>query len=240
MRAILLIAACTILAAFSARAEITPQSGPGDPHIQTVQFDAQEVVMLKVALGYALTVEFSPDERIDAVSVGNSGVWQVTSDKEASRLFIKPMQGSVDTNMTVITDTRIYSFDLKYWPSPDLSTPYIVRFTYPAAPQPAIEGLAKENGAKPPSIVVTYRFSGSSRLKPTSMSDDGHSTFIVWPEKSPIPAVSIIEETGKQVLANGAVRDGRLVIGEVAEKFIFRFDGETAVETRHAKKVRRR
>jgi type IV secretion system protein VirB9 len=232
--------AVAALAMSSASAEVTPQPGPGDPHIQTVQYDSQEVVMLKVAMGYALTVEFSPDERIDAVSVGNSSVWQVSSDKEASRLFIKPMQGSVDTNMTVITDTRIYAFDLKAWPTPDFSMAYVVRFNYPAAPQPTLQALAAEKAAKSDTLVVTYRFSGSGKLKPASMSDDGHSTFIAWPEKTPIPAVSIVEDTGKQVLANGKVRDGRLVIDEVANNFIFRFDRDTMVATRHVRKVRRR
>lgn len=240
MKKALAILLFVALASRAARAEVTPQPGPGDPHVQTVQYDAQQVVMLKVALGYALTVEFSPDETIDAVSVGNSGAWQVSADKEASRLFIKPMQASVDTNMTVITNTRIYAFDLKAWPMPDFSMGYIVRFTYPAAPQTAIEGAAVEKGGKPTSVIVTYRFSGSGKLKPLSMSDDGKSTFIVWPEKTPIPAVSIVEETGKQVLANGQVRDGRLVIGEMAEKFIFRFDGETTIATRHVKKIKSR
>jgi type IV secretion system protein VirB9 len=246
MKLAALVAVLALAAASGARAEVSPQPGPGDPHIQTILYDAQQVVDLKVAMGYALTVEFSPDEKIETVTVGNSAAWQVSADKEASRLFVKPMQGSLDTNMTVITDTRVYAFELKAWPSPDPAMPFLVRFQYPVAPQASVEPPPPEKLAKPGkpekpfTLVVTYAFSGSARLKPSGMNDDGHSTFITWPEKTPIPAVSVVEDDGKVVLTNGAVRAGRLVIDEVADRFIFRFDGETAEVIRHVKKVRKK
>jgi type IV secretion system protein VirB9 len=183
MKAFPAIALALLMAAAGAAAEVTPQPGSGDPHMQTVTYDAQQVTQLKVAMGYALTVEFSPDERIDAVSVGNSGAWQVSADKEASRLFVKPMQAGLDTNMTVITDTRVYAFELKAWPTSDPAMAYVVRFDYPAAPQPSVASAQ----------TATYRFSGSKRLQPASMTDDGHSTVIAWPDKTPIPAVSMVD-----------------------------------------------
>jgi len=245
MRRVALAMALTLAVAGGARAAVSPRPGPGDPHIQTILYDAQQVVELKVAIGYALTVEFSPDEKIEAVSVGNSAAWQVSADKEASRLFIKPMQAGLDTNMTVITDTRVYAFELRSSPSPDPAMPFLVRFQYPVAPQaatlPPPEKPARPGKPERPfTLVVSYAFSGSSRLKPVGMNDDGHSTFITWPEKTPIPAVSAVEEDGKVVLTNGAIRDGKLVIDEVANRFIFRFDGETAEVTRHVKRVRQK
>ena len=58
---------------------------------------------LRTAPGYALTIEFSPDERIETVAMGTTAQWQVTANKRADHLFVKQEQGAVDTNLTVIS-----------------------------------------------------------------------------------------------------------------------------------------
>lgn len=231
MKRLGIVAAVAIAAAGAAQASVAPRPGRGDPHIQTVDFDAEQVVVLSVALQYALTLEFSPDERIENVSVGNGGAWQVTTNKSADRLFIKPVQGSVDTDMTVVTDTRIYTFELKALPAPDARMAYLVRFHYPIAPQASI--------ALAPPETATYSFEGARGLWPSAMTDDGRATYIDWPDQAAIPVVSVIGPEGKESLANGAVRDGRYIIDKVADRFIFRAGSKTASATRHVKKVRK-
>lgn len=230
MRAASVLAALLLFNGGVARAAITPQPGPGDPRIQRVEYDAQQVVVLHVAVNYALTVEFSPDERIENVSVGNAAVWQVTANKGANRLFIKPMQGPMATDMTVVTDTRVYSFELTGAPGPSPTMPFLVRFTYPAAPQPPA-------AQAPAASVVVYKFSGARELRPSAMDDDGQSTAITWPAAAVIPAVSTMGADGTEALANGAVRDGRFVVDQVAGRFVFRANGKTAYATRQVRKA---
>jgi len=230
MRCPHLLIALFLLGPATATAAITPQPGPGDPRIQRVEYDAQQVVLLRVALNYALTVEFAPDERIENVSVGNGAVWQVTANKSANRLFIKPMQSPVDTDMTVVTDTRIYTFELTGAPAPSPTTPFVVRFLYPAAPQPP---PAPTQGA----AAAVYRFSGARELRPSAMDDDGRSTTITWPAAAVIPAVSTVAPDGTERLANGAVRDGHFVVDQIAGRFIFRANGRTAYAVRRITKA---
>jgi type IV secretion system protein VirB9 len=232
MRLAFVLALAVLMAAGPVAAEISPQPGRVDPHIQTAPYDADQVVLLRIALNYALTIEFSPDERIENVSVGNSGAWQVTANKSANRLFVKPMQMSVDTDMTVITDTRAYTFALRAAPALDGSMAYVLRFLYPKAPQEPVP-------ATPATDTVVYRFDGARELRPVSMSDDGRSTTIAWPAKSPIPVVSIVGDDGRESLANGVVRDNRFVVDEVANRFTFRIEGRTAGATRRVEKARR-
>lgn len=232
MRSAALALVGALLGLQPATAAVTPHPGPGDPHIQTVEYDAQQVVVLRVALNYALTIEFSPDERVENVSVGNSGGWQASVNRSANHLFVKPTELSPDTDMTVVTDTRIYTFELTATPSPDPSTAYVLSFTYPKAPEELLSAPA------PPETV--YRFGGARELRPLSMSDDGRATTITWPQNTPFPAVSILDRDGKEALVNGAVRDGRYVIDQVADRYIFRADGRTATATRHVVKARRR
>jgi type IV secretion system protein VirB9 len=220
-----------LIAAGGASASVTPRPGPGDPRIQNVEYDAQQVVVLSVALNYALTLEFSPDERIQNVAVGNAAAWQVTASKSADRLFIKPIQGFVDTDMTVVTDTRTYAFELKALPGPDPRMAYMVRFDYPVAPQ------APAAISPNPEESVVYAFGGARGLWPSSMSDDGRSTTIVWPDGAEYPAVSYIDANGQELLANGVVRDGRYVVDQVSNRFIFRVGGKTAFASRSVKKA---
>ncbi len=56
----------------------------------------------------------------------------MTPNKRASLLFVKPMQPTARTNMTVVTDQRTYLFDLVA--SPGATPVYVLRFTYPPSP----------------------------------------------------------------------------------------------------------
>ena len=75
-------------------------------------YDPSEVVELHGVLGYQLSLEFDPAERIENVAIGDSLGWQVTPNRKANLLFIKPMSLRPDTNMTVITNLRRYNFQL--------------------------------------------------------------------------------------------------------------------------------
>jgi type IV secretion system protein VirB9 len=221
------IGAALAAAGTPAWASVTPSPGQKDPRVQTIDYDPDDVVLLRVALGYALSVEFSPDERIENVALGNSAVWQAVTNHRADHLFIKPMQGATNTNLTVVTDTREYNFDLTAIPAPDAATPISLRFVYPVS-----------IGAAAPRDVVktTFRFSGATSIRPAAMSDDGASTFIEWRDDGQVPAIFMVNEKGTEVLINGAMRDGKYVIDQVADHFVFRLGNEKATATRIAAK----
>lgn len=205
-----------------AMAQMRPQPGGGDPRIQTVMYDADQVVSLQVATGYELTVEFAPDERVENVAVGDSGAWQVTPNKRGDRLFLKPLQG-VTTNMTVVTDARTYVFELS--PGSAGGAPFVVRFRYPQPPPPAYSGAAAVGPGR-------YKLAGSNDVRPDAISDDGAKTYIMWRESQTLPAVFVIDREGKETLADGAMRDGRYVLDSINNKLVFRLDKKMASATR--------
>jgi len=204
-------------------ASVTPKPGLKDPRIQTIDYDPDEVVALRVALGYALTVEFSSDERIENVALGNSAVWQAVTNHRADHLFIKPMQGAANTNLTVVTDTREYNFDLTAIPAPDPTTPLSLRFAYPVSlGAPAPQDRPKAH----------FRFTGATSIRPTVMDDNGMATFVTWRDDGQIPAIFMINDQGTEVLINGAMRDGKYVIDLVADRFVFRLGNQKATAVR--------
>ena len=217
-----LLAAIAAIIALPATAQLRPQPGGGDPRIQTVMYDADQVVSLQVAAGYELTVEFAPDERVENVAVGDSGAWQVTPNKRGDRLFLKPLQG-VTTNMTVVTDARSYVFELS--PGSVGGVPFVVRFRYPSPPPPANSGGAPVEPGR-------YKLAGSNDIRPDAISDDGSKTFIMWRDSQTLPAVFVIDRDGKETLADGAMRDGRYVLDSINNKLVFRLDKKMASATR--------
>lgn len=206
-----------------AQAAVTPRPGPEDARIQTVVYDPQQVVSLGVAFGYALTLEFAPDERIENVALGNASVWQITPNKSADHLFIKALQGAAPTNMTVITGERTYNFELTPLGAAYPSMAFVVRFTYPAGP-----GTLEQVPPAPPG---TYRLSGAKALRPTNISDDGRFTTLTWAPGTAIPAV-YARSNGQEELVNGAFREGRYVINQVADTLIFRLGNHEARASR--------
>ncbi|WP_372892345.1 TrbG/VirB9 family P-type conjugative transfer protein [Sphingomonas sp.] len=216
-----------------ASAEIRPTPGVGDPRIQTVLYDPEQVVQLQVAVGYELTLEFGPDERIENIAVGDSGAWQVTPNKRGDHLFIKAGQNGAATNMTVVTDTRTYSFVLTpaYGASSDLA--FTVRFRFaPVATAAVVSGDA----AVPE--IGRYRLSGVRAIRPSAMDDDGVHTYIEWPPGQTMPAVFAVDAQGEETLVNGMVRDHRYVIDSISSRLVFRLGTQIAYATRRVRKAR--
>ena len=227
MRAGLSLIAGLALAISPVSASVRPKPGAGDPHIQTVTYDDQQVVAVSVAIGYALTVEMAPDERVENVAVGNASAWLVTANKSGDRVFVKPLQMAPGTNMSIVTDSRTYVFELGVVPAPSAETPFLLRLLHPA-PVLAVTGDTGETDAAGKSGGYAYR--GSKSLRPLSAQHDGHTTTIVWADGVLLPAVYAVQaNSDAETLVNGMVRDGKFVIDAVAARFIFRRGDERGV-----------
>jgi type IV secretion system protein VirB9 len=210
----------------SASAQIRPQPGVGDPRIQSVDYDASQVIQIQAAPGYQVTLELGSDEQIENVAVGDSGAWQVTANRAGSRLFVKPIQPGVSTNMTVVTNVRTYAFELVPLggPSPDMA--FTIRFRYPAS------ATALASAEAELIIEGRYRLSGERTLRPSRISDDGRHTYIEFPRDSALPAIYAVDDRGEESLVNGMMRDDLFVIDSVVPRLVFRIDQHVARATR--------
>jgi type IV secretion system protein VirB9 len=209
----------------TAGAQIRPVAGAGDPRIQTVDYDAGQVVQISAAPGYQVTLQFGADETIENVAVGDSTAWQVSANRNGGHLYLKPLL-AIPTNMTVITNVRVYAFDLVPLPGPTPDMAYTVRFTYPSAAGPLQSAEAE--------LIVEgrYRLSGEQSLRPSRISDDGQHTYIEFPRDAAIPAIYAVDERGNESIVNGMMRDDLYVIDAVVPRLVFRIDQHVARATR--------
>lgn len=219
-----LFALLLLLAAAPARA-VTPRPAGGDPRIQFVTYDPFQVVELKGALRRQLTVEFDPGERIENVAIGDSLAWQVTPNRRANLLFLKPMSRRPSTNMTVVTNLRRYNFQLTATAEPVRGQAFSVRFLYP---EPVAVRVAPPPPDPPPEVRnAAYSFQGSRALLPTRVFDDGRDTYFAYPADAELPAIFAIDSDGQEALVNLRLREGLFVADRVAQGFVLRRGDET-------------
>ncbi len=108
-----------------------------DSRIKTLVYNPNEVFELKFYYGYQSFIEFSENEEIEMISIGESFAWKITP--AGKRLFVRPLEIAAHTNMTIITNKRTYHFDIKsdeYTGREDEELVYTVRFYYPQLDQP--------------------------------------------------------------------------------------------------------
>ena len=210
-------------------AQSIPAPGPGDPRLQSVMYDPDQVVRLPVSAGYQLMVSFQAGEQIETIAVGNSNAWQVTANKRGDILFIKNIVSSAATNMTVLTDARIYNFELES--SDDAEGPFSVRFLY-ADPV----NLARVKEAETQRF--RYKISGSKAIRPSSITADENRLSIQWTQGATLPAMFRIDGNGQVYAINGDMQNGSFVLAGSPKKLVFRLDEMKATATRVS--IRRR
>lgn len=104
-----------------------------DRRIKTYVYNANEVYLLLIRSGFQSSVEFESGEEIKTLSLGDAYSWNITP--VGNRMFIKPLENDIRTNMTVITNKRTYQFDVVSQNGDDDNMnediSYVVRFYYP-------------------------------------------------------------------------------------------------------------
>ncbi len=108
-----------------------------DSRIRTLVYNPNEVYELKFYYNYQSFIEFSEDEEIEMISIGEAFAWRLTP--AGKRLFVRPLEIAAHTNMTIITNKRTYHFDIRsdeFNGKADEDLVYTVRFFYPQVNQP--------------------------------------------------------------------------------------------------------
>lgn len=203
---------------------VVPRPGPGDPRIHVVDYDPAEVVELRSALGFQLTVEFDPGEKIENVAIGDSLGWQVTPNRRANLLFLKPMSARPPTNMTVVTNQRRYNFQLSVQKQASRSLPFSVVFLY--APPVVAVVEPPPPPAPPVERNIAYSYDGSPKTLPAKVFDDGQDTYFAFRQEEDLPAIFAVDPDGGEAVVNTRQRDGYVVVDRVVRGFVLRRGSE--------------
>lgn len=219
-----------------------------DARLQERLYNPNEVVLIRGRTKVQATIKFGEDERIENVAVGDSKSWQITPNKRANLLFVKPLAPSAATNMTVVTNKHTYLFDLVA--SPRHRPLYVLQFTYPEpvispeeearmaaanAPAPEQANALEMQAASDPYAVLDpaklnfqWSASGDEDLLPTRTFDDGEAVFLTWPEGRAVPAILTRNDKGEEGPVNYTVRGETVVVQDVPAQLILRTGDQSA------------
>ena len=213
-----------------------------DSRLVELLYDPAQVVTIEGRTKVQATIQFGEDEMIENVAIGDSEAWQVTPNKRADLLFIKPLSPTAKTNMTVVTNERTYLFDLVA--SPRAEPLYVLKFTYPEKPEDAKPLLAggptavEMAAATDPYAVVdpaalnfAWSTEGDAALLPTRAYDDGNATFLTWPAGRSVPAILVKNHEGTEGPVNFTVRGDTIVVDGVPREIILRSGPQSAILT---------
>jgi type IV secretion system protein VirB9 len=217
----------------------TGAAAAADNRIRTLAYDPNEIVRILGKAGIQSTIEFADDERIENVAVGDSAAWQITPNRRASLLFVKPLSAHSRTNMTVVTDHRTYMFDLVAGDKSSAPV-YALKFSYPRekAAEAAAKPVQQATAAPSPAVQAAmtaeklhfdWNTKGNGRLLPARVFDDGSSLYLAWSKDTPLPAILTESEDRKEGPVNYRLSGEYIVISPIPPNLVLRYGKRTAV-----------
>ncbi|NUR46388.1 MAG: TrbG/VirB9 family P-type conjugative transfer protein [Sphingomonas sp.] len=220
----------------------TAVSAAADNRIRALAYEPDKIVQILGKAGIQSTIEFAPDERIENVAVGDSSKWQITPNRRASLLFVKPLAPRSRTNMTVVTDRRTYMFDLVA--GDKFTTPvYALKFSYPndkpaepevkpaQASQPVNMAAATEQPATMTAdkLHFDWQSKGERKLVPSRIFDDGNAVYLAWNHETPLPAILTVNEDRKEGPLSYHMSGDYIVVSPVPQNMVLRYGNGMAL-----------
>ncbi|RWD46804.1 MAG: P-type conjugative transfer protein VirB9 [Mesorhizobium sp.] len=244
------IAIATLLLAASASTALAleiPRGASQDTRVRFVDYEPYNITRIVGSLRSSVQVEFSADEEIAHVALGNSVAWEVAP--AGNILFLKPRENQPVTNISVVTtrrdgSARSYQMELTVRDGTvevGQNTYFYVKYRYPAdeaerrrqaATARAVAAQAKEadnvlalHEAYGPR---NWRYSaqGSQALEPETVYDNGKVTTFAFVGNQEMPAIYIENSDGGESLVPKSVDGNLVLVHAIGRKFILRRGGD--------------
>lgn len=228
-RAFLLTAGLSVtLFAWGALAAQSPQPGPLDRRVTVVTYRANDVVRINATYGISTMIIFGDGEKFETIALGDTESWQVVPTDKGNILFVKPVAKNASTNLNVVTNKRIYYFELFDHDQAEQKKVFGIRFVFPEdkindelraeaemrASYPNISNIDRAN------INLDYSFAGSAELRPIKVFDDGNKTFFQFAKKT--PAIFGVNSDYTETLKNFRKEGEYVVVDGVSSQFTLR------------------
>jgi type IV secretion system protein VirB9 len=210
-----------------------PRATSVDSRIRVMVYHPNDVFKYIGYYGYQGNIELEQGETVDTISMGDSVAWQIIPS--GNRIFLKPIDEDATTNMTLITNRRIYFFELHAKKASNINDPglvFAVKFLYPGSSNGAMDFSSQEGPSLPDlskreKYNFKYTISGSDVVAPVKIFDDGRFTYFQFKsQNAPIPAFFQVDSKGNESIVNYQVVGGYIVLEAVASQYTLRYGHE--------------
>ncbi len=175
-------------------------------------------------------IEFGATETIATISMGDPSLW--IFEHLGNRLFLKPVAKKADTNMTIITNEKVYHFELTAKVAQSIDDKdliFVAKFIYPDEADKNILQFAKKPLSDEPDMRnlslynFNYEFTGEPNIAPIKVFDNGIFTYMQFSEANPeLPAIFSVDSSGFEELVNFRVAGEFIIVERVAAQFTLR------------------
>jgi type IV secretion system protein VirB9 len=225
------IAVTSLFVNFSANASQQPRFLGTEKKFRSFVYNPNEVYRYLGHYTYQGFIEFDTDETIGTISMGDPSLWLF--EHLGNRLFLKPVgEDNSETNMTVITNKKIYHFELTAKEASsidDAELIFVAKFSYPDEEDKNIIQFAKAPQTDIPDMRnlndynFNYQYTGEPSIAPSKVFDNGEFTYFQFPSKSAeIPAIFTVDSAGFESLVNFRSAGNYIIVERMAPQFTLR------------------
>lgn len=212
-----------------------------DKRLGIIVYSPNDVHRFTGYYGYQSSIIFAEGETIETISMGDSIPWQMVPS--GNRLFLKPIDQDATTNMTLITNKRVYYFELYAKEANNINQDglmFAVKFLYADGDNQDGSGSSNHGSSWPhytpgPDLSnkslynFNYTISGPESIAPIKIFDDGKFTYFEFKDKeSDLPAIFYVNKDHTEGLINYRVNGAYIVVESLRERFTLR-NGENVV-----------
>ncbi len=222
------IALGAVLLAFAmapVSADQRPAPLPSDGRIKQFVYNENTVYRLDVHTNFISTVQFGKNEVVESIQVGDSASWQIIRLKRGDVVSIKPLNVDAVTNMTVYTDRRVYTFELRAHHGKAghrQNHNFRATFVYPSGAVSEYKNAASSRGAKN----FAYFVAGKAVFAPIEIYDNGKQTFFRFPENAPLPGIFRVGKGGSEYVVNSRTAGNTIIVDGVHKRWTVRIGYE--------------
>lgn len=224
-------AAIFLCYSFIANAAQMPRYLGTEKKFRSYIFNPNEVYRYIGHYTYQGFIEFEADETVSTISMGDPSLWLF--EHLGNRLFVKPVgEDNSETNMSVITNKRVYHFELMAKEAKNITDPdliFVAKFVYPDEKDKNIVQFPTRTPSDEPDMHdlsiynFNYQYTGEPAIAPIKVFDNGEFTYFQFSKRNAeIPAIFTVDAAGFESLINFRAAGSYIIVERVAPQFTLR------------------
>lgn len=231
------VALVSAVAMHTASAELRATPLPLDTRLVTFAFDSDNTYMVLTRPRDVTRLQFSDDEEITTIAVGDARSFDVAKTKNGKHIIIKAKFENASTSLIVLTDKRSYEISLRstfeggrwyqrvQWEYPEVIAVDLERSSTKervTKEQSEAEHAALHERVKPTDVNYDYTIDGSADFRPSMVFDTGTHTYLRLPKGlQDYPALFAVID-GEIALVNYVPEGDYLKVARVMQEMVLK------------------
>lgn len=217
-----------VFSSISVSAIKEPKPMSVDRRLGVIVYSPYDVHKFTGYYGYQSSIIFAEDEVIETLSMGDSIPWQMVPS--GNRLFLKPIDQDATTNLTLMTNKRVYYFELHAEEAADINQDglmFAVKFLYADEDENSMAAAGMIDSGPDLTDKSLYNFdytmSGPDIVAPVKIFDDGKFTYFEFKDKgAALPAIFYVNTDDTEGIVNYRISGKYVVVESIRERFTLR------------------